>query len=99
MVAFACTPPGDPATGGAAARDICAKAVGTETDRRVVQTPESEIEPTWPGVRTGQPPVVLCMVILDFDAIHEHPHSRERGHKRLSDFRDRIPDLLPEGCR
>src|SRR5262249_187145 len=43
-VAFACVPPGGRAPG---ATDICVRAVGTETDRVVMQTPESEVEPGW----------------------------------------------------
>ncbi|HYZ83826.1 MAG TPA: hypothetical protein VE621_05465 [Bryobacteraceae bacterium] len=42
MVAFACAP-----AGGSGPTDICVRAVGTETDHRVTDTPQSEVEPAW----------------------------------------------------
>lgn len=44
MVAFACPPVGG---SGPGVTDICVRAVGTEAERRVMETPESETAPAW----------------------------------------------------
>jgi hypothetical protein len=67
------------------------QAVGSDAPLLNAADADLVTSASWPGVRAGESPVVLGLLAVKPQFIHDHTKIRERNHKGLSYRRNFIP--------